>query len=245
MTSSSPAGLRSLRVTLALCLPLLTLLGGCPKPDPKAIEPDVKSFEPSVPVPGDNPLTKYDKLWLGMNSIEVASKYNAPDGKGQGFSRVIEDFGAVQNHIIDFNPEKPEKARRMVLRMYRDQLIMLVDRREGLSAAEASAWLAELKKQYGDSPEEIVPGAQWSWGSKDSVLLTYTQDNASPGDMNANVVLEHHPSYLASRAYAEAYELVHPSSSSGAGATQPAAGSGQSPAGDNGQSPSAEGGQTR
>ncbi len=195
---------------------LLCLLGGCPRPTENSQDPDPSAFKPSAPIPGDNPLTQYDKLWLGMSALEVAQQYNAPQGEGSGFSRVIQDFGAIQNHIIDFNPsdtKHPEKTRRMVLRLYRDALCVLVDRREGLSVAEAEAWRQELLKKYGDKAEEIIPGAQWSWGDDQSVLLTFTQDNASDGDINANVVLEHKPTLAASKEYAQAYEKVHPTES--------------------------------
>lgn len=193
----------------------LLLLGGCPRTDKVSQDPDPKVFEPSAPIPGDDPLTLYDKLWLGMNAYDVSQQYNAPSGQGTGFSRVIEDYGAIQNHLISFNPvnpKKPEKTRGMVLRMYRDVLCVLVERREGLTAAEAEAWRQELVKKYGDKFEEIIPGAQWSWGSGAGVLLTFTQDNGPEGDIKANVVLEHKPTLEASREYARAYEKVHPTS---------------------------------
>lgn len=208
-------GRRSLVAALAAALACLCL-ASCPKPHEHSQDPDPAAFKPSAPIPGDNPLTRYDKLWLGMTALDVAQQYNAPEGEGSGFSRVIQDFGAIQNHVIDFNPadtEHPEKTRRMVLRLYRDVLCVLVDRREGLSAAEAEAWHQELVKQYGEDSVETVAGAQWSWGSELGVLLTFTQDNGPEGDIKANVVLEHKPTLAASKEYALAYEKVHPTKS--------------------------------
>jgi hypothetical protein len=203
-------------ITLLAVLPLL-LLCGCPKPPPGAADPDPASFSPRPPIPADSPLIAYDKLKLGMSSLDISQAYNAPEGKGDGFTRVIEDFGAASNHIIAFTPKEGEPRRRMVLRVYRDELCKLVDRRDGLSRQQADEWFAELKQKYGEELRMTVPEAQWSWGSRDSVLLTFTRDNASETDMSANVVLVHQPGYDASLNYIEAWQKVHPGATAGPG----------------------------
>jgi hypothetical protein len=88
-------------------------------------------------------------------------------------------------------------------------LVKLVERREALTSKEAADWLDALKKAYGE-PREIIPTVQWSWGDTTGVLLSFTQDNGPEGDVKANVVLEHKPSYEASVKYAAAYQAAHP-----------------------------------
>jgi hypothetical protein len=183
-----------------LLLPTL-LLAGCPaKGD--ASKDAAAELQPSATLPADSPLLKYGDLRLGMSNLDVAQVYNAPDGKGKGFTRGVEEYGDVRNQIITFDPAKGRAERRLVLRLYQDKLAKLVDRRDGLSVKDAEAWRAELTKAYGPPARESLPGAQWVWGD-DALALTFTQDNNSTGLMSANVVLEHTPTYAASVRYLE------------------------------------------
>jgi hypothetical protein len=205
----------SLRTLPALLL-LLACLPGCPTKEEQvnaAGQPDTASFSPSADIPVLDPLAKYGKLRLGMSNLDLAQAYNAPEGKGEGFSRVVQEFGDARNHIIEFDAQDGEPRRRIVIRVYRDRLAKLVERRDGLTAAQADAWRAELVKAHGEPPMQPLHGAQWSWGDKDGVLLTFTQDNASPTDMSANVVLEHRPTYDASVRYLEEWSKAHPEGS--------------------------------
>jgi hypothetical protein len=183
-------------------LPLLLLLlcagcpqGGAPGKDEAAL------LQPSAPLPAASPLLKYGDLRLGMTNLEVAQAYNAPEGKGKGFTRGVEEYGDVRNQVIQFDSVKGRPDRKLVLRLYQDKLAELVDRRDGLTTQQAADWLAALTKAYGKPAKETLPGAQWVWGAKGGLMLTYTQDNQSPTNMSANVVLTHEPSYDASVRY--------------------------------------------
>jgi hypothetical protein len=192
-------------------LPLLVLallLVACPA---KKETVDTAQFQPSVPIPEDSALTHYENLHLGMSNLEISQVYNAPDGKGKGFRRGIEDYDDARNHIIEFDQAKGAPKRRIVLRVYQDKLALIVDRRDQLNAKQAADWFASLKKAYGQ-PTEQLPGAQWVWGKPGEVNLTYTQDNHSAENMSANVVLRHDPTYDASRRYLE-YQQANKSSS--------------------------------
>jgi hypothetical protein len=186
---------------LILLLVATFCLCGCPPAEKQASATRAKEV---APVPVDDPLAVYGKLKLGMNSLDIAQVYPAPEGKGEGFTRLIEDYDAVSNQIIQFD-KQGKIEQRIVLRVFRDQLAKLVDRRDGLTAVEADEWLSELKGKYGD-PQVIHPGVQWSWGDREGILLTYTRDNAFEDEMSANVVLEHNPSYDASVEYLRARE---------------------------------------
>jgi hypothetical protein len=176
---------------------LVLLLSGCPQEPASQAVPK----EPAVPaIPADDALADYDKLRLGISSLEIARAYPAPDGKGEGYTRVIEDYDSVENHIIQFEAAGALQ-RRMILRVYRDQLVKLVDRRDGLTSSAVDAWFAELTSQYGEGYTVVRPGVQWSWGDSAAVLLTFTRDNASEADESANVVIEHRASYEASVEY--------------------------------------------
>jgi hypothetical protein len=165
---------------------------------------------PSAPVPLDNSLVRYDKLKLGMSELELSQVYNAPDGKGDGFTRVLQRFDAVSVHTIEFDVQPGQPARKLLLEFYRDQLCRIVDRQDGLSAQQAEKWLAGCRLLYGPPAAEPIPGGQWSWGAKDGVLLTYTQDNASSADMSANVVVVHNPTLVAAQAFLQEWEAAHP-----------------------------------
>lgn len=194
---------------LFLVLPL-ALLAGCP---PGGKGASAKVADPSVPaspIPARGELLAYDKLHLGMTGLEVAQLYNAPEGKGQGFRRVVQDFQGVQHHIIKFDDKAGQPSRRLVLALLRDELYEIVDRRDRLTATQAQAWRAELVKQYGKPDSEPVAGAQWSWGPENGLLLTLTQDNASAEVMNANVVLVSQPYEDAAYTYLVDWQKAHP-----------------------------------
>src|SRR5207244_136597 len=103
------------------------------------------------------------------------------------------DFQDVQHHIVKFDDKPGAPRRRLVLALLRDELYEIVDRRDGLTAAQAQAWRDALVKQYGKPASEPMPGAQWSWGEKGGLLLSFTQDNASDKAMSANAVLVFQP----------------------------------------------------
>jgi hypothetical protein len=168
------------------------------------------ALQPSAPIPLNSPLCKYDTLRLGMSEFELAQAYNAPEGKGQGFTRVLQRFDDVSIHTIKFDAVAGQMARVMLLEFYRDQLCRIVDRRDALSGKQAAAWLEQCKQQYGAPAAEPVPGAQWSWGVKDSVLLTFTQDNASENSMSANVVLVHYPTLDTAQNFLLEWQKAHP-----------------------------------
>lgn len=168
------------------------------------------AFLPAAPIPAADVLLTYDKLKLGMSELELSQVYNAPEGQGDGFTRVLQRYEAVSVHTITFETKPGQPARKMLLEFYRDQLCRIVDRQDGLTAAQAAKWLEGCKALYGAPVAEPIPGGQWSWGSKDSVLLTFTQDNSSPASMSANVVVVHNPTLAAAQAYLEAWEQAHP-----------------------------------
>lgn len=181
---------------------LLLLLAGCPHTD-TVTNDEAAALQPSVSIPADSPLLKYGDLRLGMSNLDVGQAYNAPNGKGEGFTRGVEEYGDVRNQIITFDKAEGQPQRRLVLRLYQDKLAELVDRRDGLTAKQADEWRAELTKRYGKPAKESLPGAQWVWGEKGGIELTFTQDNQSEASMSANVVLVHEPSYDASVRYLE------------------------------------------
>lgn len=166
----------------------------------------MSEYAPAEPIPAADPLASYDGLRLGMSNLELAQAYNAPEGRGDGFTRGVEEFGDARNHMIRFDSTDTEPRRRIVVRIYRDELTKLVDRRDGLSVQAAQAWLDELRATYGSDAVETIGDAQWTWGSADGIQLVYTRDNAPTGGISANVVLVHHPSHDASVRYIEAWE---------------------------------------
>ncbi len=168
------------------------------------------ALAPAAPIPTADALATYDKLKLGMSELELSQVYNAPDGRGDGFVRVLQRYEAVSVHTIEFEVKPGQPTRKLLLEFYRDQLCRIVDRQDGLSAEQAEKWLAGCKLLYGPPAEEPIPGGQWSWGRPDSVELTYTQDNASTASMSANVVVAHHPTLAAAQAFLQEWEAAHP-----------------------------------
>ncbi len=204
-----------MRYLLAL-IALILLATGCPKQDTEhagdaaADEQFKASIRPSEPIPEDSPLKEYAGLHLGMSGFEISQAYNAPQGKGDGFSRVVEFFGDVHHHRIDFERGEGEPGRVITAYMFRDELYILVDRREGFTKEHRDSWFDECVANYGEGYETILPNSQWSWGSVDSVMLTFTQDNASEDYMNGNVVLEHKPTREAAHNYLADWESRNP-----------------------------------
>lgn len=198
---------------LPLTLAALAFLCACPARDSgQADQPPASAgLTPVEPIPADGPLLAYGKLRLGMSNFDISQAYNAPRGRGEGFTRVIEDYGDAKNQIIEFDAtEGSPEQHRIVMRVYRDQACMIVERRDNITPAQADAWFEDLKSQYGSEPRMTVAGAQWSWGEKAGVLLTFTRDNYSADSLSANVVLLHHPTYEASLNYTAAWLKQHP-----------------------------------
>lgn len=194
----------------------LLALAGCPAPqeDAKARPADNEaeaSINPSPPIPPDNPYLAYAGLYLGMGAMELSQIYNAPTGQGDGFTRVIEHFGNVINHIIQFDKVEGEPDRKIVASLYRDKLFILVDRREWVTIEQRDSWWDEMVADYGEDYETVLPTSQWSWGDRDGVLLTFTQDNATEELMTCNVVLKHIPTREAAHNYSLQWHEENPS----------------------------------
>jgi hypothetical protein len=218
------------RLPLALLVATALLAcAGCPKPPAEdsgtgqtgsqasatrggtsSTEEKAGTFEPSEPIPTEGALLSYAGLKLGMSSAELAQVYNAPEGRGKDFDRIIASYDAVAQHFITFDARPGQPQRRLIAAFYRDRLYWIVDRREGLTAAQAKAWYDECAKAYGPPARESVPGAQWTWEQAGGVKLTFTQDNASETAMTANVVLVHQPTQTAAHAYLAEWEAAHP-----------------------------------
>jgi len=163
-------------------------------------------YAPSEEIPGMHPLLNWAELRLGMSNFDISQVYNAPEGYGDGFTRVLEHYGSSTNQIITFEQAEDEPQRTITCALYRDKLFFIVDRREGLTGEQVAAWFTECQELFGTEFQETVAGAQWSWGEKDSILATFTQDNASENYMNANLVIEHRPTKDAWHAYNAAWE---------------------------------------
>ena len=200
-----------------LLLLLLTLnLSACVQPK-KADDKDSSGkldsakYQPSEPIPAEGDLLHYDGLTLGMSTLELSQIYNAPDGKGDGFYRGFQDYDSVQTHVIEFErPDDSGPRRTLTLSFYRDQLYIIVDRIEGISAQQADDWLAKLTDLYGPDPHETVSSVQWTWGEPDGSFLVFTRDNSSELSMTANVVLEHKPTGEAAYYYQRDWEQRNP-----------------------------------
>jgi hypothetical protein len=203
---------------MRLLIPLIMLLSlsACPQPreagtDKSAAEAGNPLFQPSMPIPAEGALLHYDGLTLGMSTLELSQIYNAPDGQGEGFFRGFQDYESVQTHVIEFEREDELGPRRtLTLSFYRDQLYVVVDRIEGISAVQTDEWFARLEQLYGAGPAETVASAQWTWGDKDSILMAFTRDNSSELSMTANIVLEHKPTGEAAYAYLQEWEKRNP-----------------------------------
>lgn len=192
-------------IAVAACL---ILVAGCPRGGSGGgVVRD--ALTPASAIPVNSALAKYDKLKLGMSEFELAQVYNAPEGRGDGFTRVLQRFDQVSIHTIDFDPAAGQPLRKLLLEFYRDQLCRVVDRRDGMSQNQATAWLNTCKQQYGPPTDEPVAGAQWSWGDGDSVLLSFTQDNASENSMSVNAVLVHQPTLTAAQNFLREWEAAH------------------------------------
>lgn len=203
---------------MRLLIPLILLLSlsACPQPreagtGKTAAEAMKPEFQPTAPIPAEGVLLAYDGLRLGMSTLELSQIYNAPDGKGDGFFRGFQDYESVQTHVIEFErPDDTGPRRTLTLSFYRDQLYVVVDRIEGISAVQADEWFSKLEQLYGAEPQETVGGAQWTWGDKDSILMAFTRDNSSELSMTANVVLEHKPTGEAAYNYLQEWEKRNP-----------------------------------
>lgn len=198
--------------SLLRLLPLCTLLmlAGCPPREDTPPEGQGEASVPGEPLPVRGKLLDYGGLRLGMSSVEIAQVYNAPDGKGDGFQRVIQDFDGVQHHFIKFDTAEGEPLRKLVLALLRDELYMIVDRRDALSPAQAEAWRAELAEQYGAHDLMSIGDAQWRWGPENGVELIFTQDNAGETVLSAHVVLSFQPYADAAYGYLEDWQRAHP-----------------------------------
>lgn len=205
--------LKASRARLAglLLLSLLQLLCACPPKqdeDPSAVVKGVGV--PSDPLPAQGLLLDYEQLKLGLSSVDISQIYNAPEGRGEGFRRLVQDFDGVQHHFVRFDEAESQPKRLLALALLRDELYEIVDRRDGLSADQAKAWKDELVKRYGQPTSMPLEGAQFSWGPENGVLLTFTQDNAHELAMSANVVLVYQPYADAAYEYLERWQQAHP-----------------------------------
>ena len=201
------------RVLLPLAILMLALVAGCPADGESkggADSQPPQGLNPAQPIPEDNPYLEYAKLRLGMSAVDIAQVYNAPKGQGDGFTRVIEYHGDVHHHIIDFDAAEDREKRRIIASFYRDELYLIVDDRDWMTLEHRDAWWDELVALYGGDFEAVLRSSQWSWGDKESVLLTFTQDNASEKLMNGNVVLQHTPTWEAAHKFLEYWEAEHP-----------------------------------
>jgi len=167
-------------------------------------------FTPTSEIPNIDPMLNWAKLRLGMGGVDISQVYNAPEGVGEGFTRVQQHFGSSINHIIAFVPEETGVKRAMTLALYRDKLFMIIDRREGMSAEQADEWYAEVAEMYEGEPLENIGGAQYIWGDEDNIMATFTRDNASDKYMTCTFVLEHIPTRDAWHGYNEQWEKDHP-----------------------------------
>ncbi|MEZ5337064.1 MAG: hypothetical protein R3F46_02265 [bacterium] len=207
-----------MRILLPVCLLLsMAMLSACrqPKEGERSREGSTQkpnpAFQPTAVIPAEGALLHYDGLTLGMSTLDLSQIYNAPDGRGDGFYRGLQDYDDVQTHVIEFErPDETGPRRTLTLSFYRDQLYIVVDRIEGLSEEQSEDWKARLTELYGPEPEEILPGAQWSWGDPEGIQLVLTRDNSSSASMTANVVLEHKPTGEAVYNYLAEWEKRHP-----------------------------------
>lgn len=223
-------------IALALCL----LACGCPQQDQTAdgttgttSQPPATAgggstsadtgletqLNPTQSIPRDEPLASYAGLKLGMNSVELAQVYPAPEGRGVSFYRVIQDYGDVQHHIISFDKKDGETQRRIVASLYRDQLYLIIDRRDGVTGAQLDAWREECFAQYGKACQETINGAQWAWSGQAGVSLTFTQDNSATDYQDAHVIVVHTPTQQAAHAYLQLREAHEESKERPAGST--------------------------
>lgn len=206
-----------------LCLGLLAgllLLAGCPQGSKSEAR---NPLIPTAEIPKNETLTQYENLRLGMSELELSQIYNAPDGKGKGFTRTFETSGNVTVHTISFELHKDQPRRRLLLEFYRGQLCRVVDRRDGMTGKQADAWLAECRKRYGTPTSELLQDAQWEWRDGKGLILTFTRDNSSAQSMSANTVLVHQPTLDAAQEFLREWEAEHRSETGGAAGAPPGA----------------------
>ena len=205
-----------MRLITATCILLLLCLAACRQPEEGERSDGRQAtakqeFQPSEPIPAEGALLHYDGLRLGMSTLDLSQIYNAPEGKGDGFYRGLQDYDSVQTHVVEFEREDVSGPRRtLTMSFYRDQLYIVVDRIEGISSEQAGEWQQRLVDLYGEPASETLAGAQWTWGSEKSLQLVFTQDNSSEESMTANVVLEHKPTGEAAYNYLAEWEKRNP-----------------------------------
>ena len=107
-------------------------------------------------------------------------------------------------------PTEVLPQRKLILSFYRDKLYSIVDRREGFTAAQRDAWFGEMKQQFGEQFETILPTSNWRWGSEDSLRADFVQDNASADYMSGRLWVAHMPTYNASLEYLDLWMTEHP-----------------------------------
>jgi len=152
------------RLTILVLLAAVLTITGCPSSEEGGGADS--GFEPSAPIPAQGPLLSWADLTLGMSSFEISQVYNAPEGRGEDFTRVLKEYGSSMTQLIEFDRAEGEPERAITCALYRDQLFMLVDRREGLSAEQAEELRQQCIALFGEPVDEPVPGAQWSWGGR-------------------------------------------------------------------------------
>jgi hypothetical protein len=179
-------------------------------------------FQPARPIPNMHPWLSWAGLRLGMTSFELSQVYNAPEGRGDGFIRVSQNFGAAVNQFITFERPRNEEGEedvtaplfKLICAFYRDELFRLIDRREAINAAEAAEFFNECAEKFGDGYVETLGGAQWTWRDEDEdITVTFTQDNASELMMTAQLEITHMPTWRAWQAYNRDWAAKHPGTS--------------------------------
>ncbi|MBN2081655.1 hypothetical protein JW859_05535 [bacterium] len=182
------------------------MVAACPRDsdtrEPAQSAAAAAAFDPAKPIPAMHPWLSWADLRLGMSNFDLSQVYNAPEGYGNGFTRTQQYFGQAVNQYINFDEVEGEPVRKLICALYRDKLFRLVDRREGVSAEQAAAWLDECKAQFGDEPVETIGGAQWTWRDEaEDITVTFTQDNAGEQCMTAQLEITHMPTFVAWQAY--------------------------------------------
>jgi len=232
MRDAKPGRARSFTARLliaALLLALALVLAGCDKGGDadeaagagasEAGGAAEAEFQPARPIPGMHPWLSWANLRLGMSSLELSQVYNAPEGRGEGFTRVQQYFGAAVNQYITFdrpvdeegNEDQNAPLRKLICAFYRDELFRLIDRREGVSAAEAQQFRDECTAKFGEDCLETLGGAQWTWRDEaEDITVTFTQDNASEQHMTAQLEICHMPTWRAWQAYNRDWAAKHP-----------------------------------
>lgn len=229
MRDAWPGLLRLAARSLIAALALALVAAGCRKGDESSGSATASAseaggavgadFQPARPIPSMHPWLSWAKLRLGMSSLELSQVYNAPEGRGDGFTRVQQYFGAAVNQYITFDRPAGEDGkadenaplRKLICAFYRDQLFRLIDRREGISADEARQFHDECTDKFGVDCAETIGGAQWIWrDDAEDITVTFTQDNASEQHMTAQLEICHMPTWRAWQAYNRDWAEKHP-----------------------------------